>query len=226
MRVIVGQLMNASVWLIVLNILQVLGHGMVMDPVNRGSMWRKGYPTPINYNDNANYCGGYAKQWMTNDGKCGVCGDDYSSKRPRDNENTGKYGTGIVVASYRRGSQVNVTLLITANHKGYFKFNICDLSGANEKEVETEACFDAYPLSLIDGSDNYKLVSERTGLFQVPLKLPDTLEICDRCVLRWHYTTGNNWGFCTDENGVAQGYGALGCGPQETFRTCSDISIF
>jgi len=32
--------------------------------------------------------------------------------------------------------------------------------------------------------------------------------------------SGNNWGFCED------GTGALGCGPQETFRACSDISLF
>jgi hypothetical protein len=32
--------------------------------------------------------------------------------------------------------------------------------------------------------------------------------------------SGNNWGFCED------GTGTLGCGPQETFRTCSDISLF
>jgi len=31
--------------------------------------------------------------------------------------------------------------------------------------------------------------------------------------------SGNNWGFCGD------GTGALGCGPQETFRSCSDISL-
>jgi len=31
--------------------------------------------------------------------------------------------------------------------------------------------------------------------------------------------SGNSWGLCED------GTGALGCGPQETFRTCSDISL-
>lgn len=30
---------------------------------------------------------------------------------------------------------------------------------------------------------------------------------------------GNNWGQCPD------GSGALGCGPQESFRGCSDITI-
>lgn len=37
----------------------VFGHGMLIDPVNRGSAWRLGFNTPINYNDNENYCGGF-----------------------------------------------------------------------------------------------------------------------------------------------------------------------
>jgi hypothetical protein len=48
-----------SVVLVIL--FMVLGshqHGMLMDPVNRSSMWRKGYSTPANYEDNQNFCGG------------------------------------------------------------------------------------------------------------------------------------------------------------------------
>lgn len=52
-------LIITSMWLLVPNFDEVLGHGMVLEPVNRGSMWRKGYPTRINYDDNGNYCGGY-----------------------------------------------------------------------------------------------------------------------------------------------------------------------
>jgi hypothetical protein len=42
-------------------LLMVVGsheHGMLMDPVNRSSMWRKGYNTPANYEDNQLFCGG------------------------------------------------------------------------------------------------------------------------------------------------------------------------
>lgn len=31
---------------------------MLMEPVNRGSAWRKGFKTPVNYDDDGNYCGG------------------------------------------------------------------------------------------------------------------------------------------------------------------------
>lgn len=42
---------------------------------------------------------------------------------------------------------------------------------------------------------------------------------CGNCVIQWRYIAGNNWGMC--DNGT----GAVGCGPQEEFRACSDISI-
>ena len=31
-----------------------------MDPPARNAMWRYGYPTPINVNDNELFCGGFA----------------------------------------------------------------------------------------------------------------------------------------------------------------------
>lgn len=42
------------------NLVQIHGHGKLMLPVNRGSAWRVGFNTPINYDDNGNYCGGLA----------------------------------------------------------------------------------------------------------------------------------------------------------------------
>lgn len=42
---------------------------------------------------------------------------------------------------------------------------------------------------------------------------------CGNCVLQWRYVAGNNWGMCAD------GTGAVGCGPQEEFRACADITI-
>ena len=42
---------------------------------------------------------------------------------------------------------------------------------------------------------------------------------CDQCILQWSYIGGNNWGTC------ANGTSGLGCGDQETFRSCADIRI-
>ena len=34
------------------------GHGMMLDPPGRSSMWRLGFPTPVNNDDNGLNCGG------------------------------------------------------------------------------------------------------------------------------------------------------------------------
>ena len=44
---------------------------------------RFGYSNPVNYNDNELYCGGFSVQWSNNDGKCGVCGDNWADPAPR-----------------------------------------------------------------------------------------------------------------------------------------------
>ena len=51
----------------------VQAHGRMLDPPQRGSMWRFGFDVPPNYNDMSNYCGGLNRQWDVNGGKCGVC---------------------------------------------------------------------------------------------------------------------------------------------------------
>ncbi|XP_021921720.1 uncharacterized protein LOC110830757 [Zootermopsis nevadensis] len=199
-------------------LIMVLGsheHGMLIDPVNRSSMWRYGFNTPANYEDNQLFCGGRSVQWDQNGGKCGLCGDNYSLKLPRPNENGGTFGTGVVVAQYRAGSIIKTTTKLTANHAGHVEFRLCPL--ASKKDLETEDCFEKYPLRLKDGSTSYKIPGKITGEIEIDLVLPDVK--CEQCVLQWTYVTGNSWGICED------GTGALGCGPQETFRTCSDISL-
>jgi predicted carbohydrate-binding protein with CBM5 and CBM33 domain len=34
------------------------GHGMMLEPPNRGSLWRFDWQQPANYNDNEFFCGG------------------------------------------------------------------------------------------------------------------------------------------------------------------------
>ena len=67
----------------------VNAHGRMIDPPQRGSMWRFGFDVPPNYNDMSNYCGGISRQWETNGGKCGVCGDPWD-QNPREHEPGGK----------------------------------------------------------------------------------------------------------------------------------------
>ena len=39
------------------------GHGRMIDPPMRSSMWRYGFDTPKNYNDNELNCGGFVVSW-------------------------------------------------------------------------------------------------------------------------------------------------------------------
>lgn len=43
----------------------VNGHGRLMNPPARNAMWRFGFPTAVNYNDNELFCGGYAGNFFT-----------------------------------------------------------------------------------------------------------------------------------------------------------------
>lgn len=41
------------------------GHGRLWEPPSRGSMWRRGYNTSVNINDNELSCGGFTVSVMT-----------------------------------------------------------------------------------------------------------------------------------------------------------------
>ena len=121
-----------------------------------------------------------------------------------------------IIFRYNSGQKIHVAADINANHKGFFKFHLCPLN--HSKELEEEECFNKYPLKLVDGSEKYQIPREGPGLFETHIVLPAGLK-CEHCVLRWEYVAANNWGTCDDGSAV------VGCGPQETFRTCSDIRI-
>ena len=77
-------------------------HARLMEPPSRASMWRVGFPTPRDVDDNQSYCGGYGVQYGTNGGKCGICGDPWH-ENPRAHEAPGGiYATGIIVKTYKQ----------------------------------------------------------------------------------------------------------------------------
>ncbi|XP_048506013.1 uncharacterized protein LOC105686872 isoform X2 [Athalia rosae] len=193
----------------------VSGHGRLIEPPSRASMWRYGFDTPHNYNDNELYCGGFTRQWQYNGGKCGICGDPWNVKQPRPNEIGGKYGNGIIVRKYRTGSVIPINVELTANHRGYFEFRLCPLK---YRGIEaTDECLDKHILLGENGTARY-YPGPGNKIFESYYRLPDDVT-CAQCVLQWRYIAGNNWGQC--ENGT----GAVGCGPQEEFRACADITI-
>ncbi|CAD6991693.1 uncharacterized protein LOC101452679 isoform X1 [Ceratitis capitata] len=193
----------------------VFGHGMMLDPPGRSSRWRYNSSAPVNYDDNGLNCGGMTVQWQQNNGKCGLCGDNYAAKMPRANEIGGYYGgVGVITKFFRGTFTIRVGVRITTNHLGYFRFDLCDLK---QFGTESEDCFKKYELRFVDGSDRL-YIGTTAGWIAADIVLPDRLN-CEHCVLRWTYTGGNNWGPC------GNGTSALGCGPQETFVNCADVSI-
>ena len=126
----------------------VLGHARLMNPPARNSMWRFGFPNPVNYNDNEVFCGGFGIQYQKHGGKCGVCGDDWGEERPRLHEAGGKFGNGIIGRRFVVGQVMEVKVAVTANHWGYFEIKLCPVNGKN-KLVEQE-CLDKFPLALAD----------------------------------------------------------------------------
>ncbi|KAJ8722408.1 hypothetical protein PYW07_003588 [Mythimna separata] len=195
------------------------GHGRLMDPPARNSMWRFGFPNPVNYNDNELFCGGYAVQWEQNDGKCGVCGDAHHVPEPRPHEAGGMYGKGIVTRHYSVGQEIEVEVELTANHLGTFVMKLCPNN--NPKQEATQECFDRYPLYISETREDRFLIPLDTAkkeIFRYRVRLPPYVT-CTQCVLQWTYYTGNMWGVCSN------GTEAVGCGRSETFRNCADVSV-
>jgi len=191
------------------------GHGRLLNPPSRASMWRVGFDTPPDYNDNQGFCGGFAHQFSVNGGKCGICGDPWDAN-PRAHEVGGKYANGIITKTYQPGQDIDIEVEITANHLGKFTFKLCANNDLN-KDPEQE-CFDSTVLPVLPDLANHYDVGPELGMYRMKLRLPENIT-CTQCILQWTYTGGNNWGACGD------GTGKLGCGPQEHFRACSDITI-
>lgn len=210
-------LATVSVLFLVLLPSPVQGHGMLLDPIARGSRWRCNSGAPANYDDNGLFCGGYFVQWNQNGGKCGFCGDSYENPRPRLHELGGPFGQGEIVRNYTKGAVIQAKAQITANHMGHFEFNLCNLDATGGQE--TEECYEQYELVDVQGRRKWYMNSTAATQYVVELRLPADL-VCEHCVLQWTYVAGNNWGYCSD------GTGRMGCGPQENFRTCSDIGIY
>lgn len=191
-------------------------HGTMVDPVSRNSLWRVDKTAPVNYNDIELFCGGIGVINQTG-GKCGVCGDPYTADRPRAHETGGRMVVNRTVRNYFPGSTLDVLIDLDTNHGGYFEFELCRRDSFDT--LESDECFEK--LKFIDGSDKKGLKMDHSdrGLISMSLLIPEDLRECRACILRWNYRAGNNWGICAD------GTAGTGCGPQELYRNCADISI-
>lgn len=96
-------------------IVEVSGHGRLMKPPSRSSVWRipefASQNPPANYGDNELYCGG-VHQKDDPGTNCGVCGDGISASKPRPNENGGQYARGIITGKYSAGQVKIINFLL------------------------------------------------------------------------------------------------------------------
>ena len=182
----------------------VQGHGYLKNPPSRASRWRFGFSGPTEYTDNQLSCGGRNVQWSQHGGKCGACGDEYGISNPRFVYPGNFANNPPIVKTYTEGSLIEVTVKITANHKGYFIFRVAPLVNP----PITQQDLDGTMLELENGDQEWTLVDTGTGDYTITLRLPTGLS-CEHCVLQWWWTTGNDW---------------QGLEP-ETFVNCADIKI-
>ncbi|ODM93285.1 hypothetical protein Ocin01_13396 [Orchesella cincta] len=145
----------------------VEGHGRMMKPPNRSSIWRvpefASQNPPPNYSDNQLFCGGVHQE---NDPgtNCGVCGDAVSDPTPRENEINGKYYKGIITGRYTADRFViDMEVDLTQAHLGNMEWRLC-----TNPSQETQACFNQHVLQLVSGGTKLQL--------------------------EWNYRAGNNWG--------------------------------
>lgn len=112
-------------------------------------------------------------------GRCGICGEVYNE--PKKFEKGGSLYRGIIVRNYVQGQNIDVAVEVTANHKGFFEFRICDIDGLNTDA--TQACLDKTPLTDKNGNTRFPLLTESATVVSLKLKLPSKLT-CKNCVIQ------------------------------------------
>merc|ERR1712002_138984 len=198
-------------------IVYVSGHGYMIEPAARNSMWRKGFKNPKDYDDNGLNCGGFSIQWHKNHGKCGVCGDAAHLKVQPHNDG-GRYSNGIIAATYKQGQVIDVSVILTRSHLGYFEFRIGDFT-KKHTDGDKVGKLQGELMKVVEGGSGTKVpVDHGTGKYTMKLRLPAHLT-CKRCVIQWWYRGGNNWG-CD-----GPGKCGIGRGKQEHFVNCADVQI-
>lgn len=200
------------VWLAVFGFKGVCGHGMMIEPASRNV---------INGGD-CPFCLSAGGTWKTYGpgryfphARHGVCGD------PHDGVKIHERPTRIT-RTYRQGAVITIKIKMTAVHGGYFKFSVCPRSRP------TQACLDSHVLhNAADRSDKWWLGRKREGVHVMRFRLPRIR--CDRCVLQWHYVTGNSCQLPRTPSQHVVGFNMCACGkscaPPEEFWNCADVRI-
>ncbi len=216
-----------------------------------------GFDVPANYDDVGLDCGGLSVQktngrfpassemedrWTSLGGKCGICGDAYTSNRPH--ESGGKYATNTIVRQYVSGALIDVKILVSERNektcpspllftgsyppiiKVSWKFVCVRLRMTIAKWHKNVWIEMSWPLTAsvvsIQWKQDWTWSSFGTSPSASSAKIWTSVDLssarlpaglsCSRCVLQWRYHAGNNWG-----RNAETGASCLGCGLQEEF---------
>ena len=90
-------------------------------------------------------------QWK-NQGQCGVCGDSFAQPKPRSHELFGAFVAKppVVTATYSRGQTVDVQVELTANHGGFFVFQLCSADTQQPGLEVSEQCLEENTLTIVN----------------------------------------------------------------------------
>lgn len=200
---------------------KIESHGFLINPPARSSAYREDRVRfPVYYTDTEMNCGGKSIQWDQNDGKCGICGENWAL--PKRYELGGDRYRGYRVRDYPMNGKIPVSVYIWTNHRGWFEFRLCNVDNQASGEAD-HSCLDQILLADSNGQTRFNTPNQIEGwkgFFNTTLEAPSNF-VCDHCVLQWKWNVGNSYGidFVTGEN-------CLGCGPQEQFYGCADIRIY
>ena len=169
----------------------VSGHARLVEPPSRASMWRYGFDTAHDYQDNEGFCGGFFVQWEVNGGKCGLCGDAWDAEVREHEAPGGRFATGTIVRDYTAGQTIDVSVEVTANHRGSFTFRLC--KAPSTVQDPTQDCLDENQLTTPSGEKEWVLPSDDTGAYALQIVLPVDYQ-CEQCVLKWTWHVANSIG--------------------------------
>jgi len=147
---------------------------------------------------------------------CGVCGNT-GSECP-----SGEYCKKVITRHYKAGQTINATIHFSGNHGGLISYRLCPVTD-DSKEV-TWDCLLKHDLTIVEAGgktvwqEPWPDSVHHDGDVTVHVKLPEGVT-CERCVFQWHWSGANYMGTC------ANGTTGMGCGPQQTYIACADISI-
>ena len=141
----------------------------------------------------------FCKIFKKIEGKCGICGEDYSA--PKLWERGGRNYVGRSVRTYTQGQVIDVYVQVgesnikldkirfiifyfqnqklTAEHLGYFEFRICNVDGWNKEA--TQECLDQTILK--DQAGKSKFYVNLSFKYYYKLVLPAGLK-CNHCVFQ------------------------------------------